>query len=61
LSIKELDKYINSLLIERESSIYIGYNKNLSYENYLKYRLLAKKIVITKLGLSVDYTKEFVY
>lgn len=61
LSKKELDKYINSLLIERESNICIGYNKNLSYEDYLKYRLLAKKIVITKLGLSVDYTKEFVY
>lgn len=61
LSKKELDKYINGLLIEKESNIYIGYNKNLSYENYLKYRLLAKKIVITKLGLSVDYTKEFIY
>ncbi len=46
LSEQELEKYLNDLLIERESEIFIGYDKNLSFENYLKYRLKSKKIVI---------------
>lgn len=61
LSEQELEQYFDDIRIERESEIFIGYDKNLSFENYLKYRLKAKKIVITKLGLSIDYTKEFIY
>lgn len=61
LSEQELEKYLNDLLIERESEIFIGYDKNLSFENYLKYRLKSKKIVIKKLGLSINYAKEFIY
>ncbi|WP_374548801.1 hypothetical protein [Flavobacterium sp.] len=61
LSEQELEQYLNDLLIERESEIFIGYDKNLSFENYLKYRLKSKKIVIKKLGLSINYAKEFIY
>ena len=61
LSEQELEQYFNNLKVERESEIFIGYDKNLSFENYLKYRLKTKKIVITKLGLTINYTKEFVY
>ena len=43
LSEQELEQYLNDLLIERESEIFIGYDKNLSFENYLKYRLKSKK------------------
>lgn len=61
LSEQELEQYLNDLLIERESEIFIGYDKKLSFENYLKYRLKSKKIVIKKLGLSINYAKEFIY
>jgi len=61
LSEQELEKYLNDLLIERESEIFIGYDKKLSFENYLKNRLKSKKIVIKKLGLSINYAKEFIY
>jgi hypothetical protein len=61
LSKEELEKYLNNLSIEKESELIIGYDKNSSFENYLLYRLFAKKIAITKLGLSIDYTKEFIY
>ena len=61
LSEQELEKYLNDLLIESEREIFIGYDKNLSFENYLKNRLKSKKIVIKKLGLSINYAKEFIY
>lgn len=57
----ELDSFLNDLRIEHESEIFVGYDKNMNFEKYLKSRMIAKKIVITKLGLNIDYTKEFIY
>jgi len=57
----ELDNYLNDLRIEHESEIFVGYDKNMDFEKYLKSRMIAKKIEITKLGLSIDYSKEFIY
>jgi hypothetical protein len=61
LSEQDLEQYINNLRIEGESEIFIGYDKDLIFENYLKNRLKCKRIVITKLGLTINNTKEFVY
>jgi biopolymer transport protein ExbD len=57
----ELEKHFNNLSVEKETEIFIGYDENMNFENYLQNRILAKKINITKLGLTIDYTKEFVY
>lgn len=57
----ELDSFLNDLRIEHEFEIFVGYDKNMNFEKYLKSRMIAKKIVITKLGLNIDYTKEFIY
>lgn len=57
----ELEKYLNDLSVEKETEIFVGYDKNMNFEKYLKSRMIAKKIAITKLGLSINYTKEFVY
>lgn len=57
----ELDSFLNDLRIEHESEIFVGYDKNMDFEKYLKSRMIAKKIEITKLGLNIDYSKEFIY
>lgn len=57
----ELNSYLNNLKTKHETELVVGYDQNLSFENYLKNRLIAKEIIITKLGLSIDYSKEFIY
>ena len=57
----ELKDYLNNLRIEYESEINIGYDKNLSFENYISNRFMLKKLAIKKLGLSIDFKTEYIY
>lgn len=57
----ELENYLNNLIIENESEISIGYDKNLSFQNYISNRFYAKKLAIKKLGLSINYKEEYIY
>ncbi|MGV9003622.1 hypothetical protein [Flavobacterium sp.] len=57
----KLEDYLNNLKVEKETEIYVGYDKNLSFEEYLVNRLMIKKVSITKLGLNINYKKEYIY
>lgn len=57
----ELNDFLNNTIILKETEIFVVYDKELSFENYLQKRLFAKKIEIKKLGLSINYKTEYVY
>lgn len=61
LSKQELEEYLNNFSVEKEIEVFVGYDKTMNFESYLQNRILVKKLNVKKLGLSVNYTKEFVY
>lgn len=61
LSKQELEEYLNNFSVEKETEVFVGYDKTMNFESYLQNRILVKKLNVKKLGLSINYTKEFVY
>lgn len=61
LSKQELEKYLNNFSVEKETEVFVGYDKTMDFESYLQNRISAKKLNVKKLGLSINYAKEFVY
>jgi hypothetical protein len=59
-SVKELSN-LNNLYNERDCEIIFSFDKNLSFEEYIQYKILIKKLVIKKKGIWINHNKEFVY
>ena len=47
--------------VEKESEISIGYDKNLSFGDYISNRFMVKMVSIKTLGLNIDFKIEYVY
>ena len=50
----ELQGYINNLMIEHESEIFVSFDKNLSYDEYIKNKIIMNSIKITKKGILIS-------
>jgi len=50
----ELQGYINNLMIEHESEIFVSFDKNLSYDEYIKNKIFMNSIKITKKGILIS-------
>ncbi|MEC4003883.1 hypothetical protein OX283_004380 [Flavobacterium sp. SUN052] len=51
---EELEDYINNLMVEHESKINISFDKNCSYDDYIKYKVFLTTIKITKKGIKIS-------
>lgn len=50
----ELQGYINNLMIENKSEIFVSFDKNLSYDEYIKNKIFINSIKITKKGILIS-------
>lgn len=50
----ELQGYINNLMNEHESEIFVSFDKNLSYDEYIKNKIIMNSIKITKKGILIS-------
>ena len=60
-SISELPNYLNNLFIEHESEIIFSFDSNLSYGEYIQYKILINNLVITKKGIKINRSREFIF
>lgn len=61
LEISELERYLNDIKVEKETEIVIGFDKNISFQDYIRNRFKVKKMKINNLGLSVNFKNEYIY
>lgn len=60
-STKELSNYLNNLVTEHKCEIVFSFDKNLSFGEYVQYKILISNLVIKNKNISMNHNKEFIY
>ena len=57
---EELQNYINNLMVEHQSELLFSFDKNCSFDEYVKYKVFLNSLKITKKGITISNT-EYLY
>jgi len=57
---EELQNYINNLMVEHQSELLLSFDKNCSFDEYVKYKVFLNSLKITKKGITISNT-EYLY